>query len=649
MIQLRSLLRMLESSPTGKLELMSGRRPRILIGSEVKNLADEILTDEHVIDLCKQAAGDSRLDALAEAPVAWLASSPIGKIRVVAGMKGREVMATIVMVRDSGAREESEPRREPEPLRREPEPPRREPEIRREIEPSRKQQPEARGEPEPRQPERREDHRRERRSSRAAPAADPRRPSPAPDRPVRAPRRPSVEVKVAPEEARPPPPVQAPKIEATLHSPREPAFAPAELARPREVQLHSPIQGKASAKRVVPASIIELLRRARAANASDLHLGGGVVYARTPAGLAPLPEVEAVTEQQMQDIFDALLTERERVELQRTGGVGFAADVTKTMRVRVNATTTLDGNKLALRLLHASAPSFEDLGLPGELVRATDHPQGLVVITGPSGQGKTTTLSALVQHINLSRAAHVIMVEDPIEIPVSSAQSVVSQRQVGLHAKSFARALEGALRQDPDVIVIGELRDVETVRIALAASETGHLVLGSMNAPSTKSVIDRLIDLFPPADQPQVRHTLGGGLRMVCNQRLVARVPPAEGQATPGKLARAAAFELLPGSPALWSLIRDDKLFQLPSLLQRGKGAGILRLNDSLADLVTRAEVSLEAALSVSDDPRELERILVGPTTIAQPDAPPAELPQGTLGGLINKAGAIFRRGGGST
>lgn len=419
--------------------------------------------------------------------------------------------------------------------------------------------------------------------------------------------------------------------------------------RPREV-LQSPIQDRASARRAVPASIVELIRQARLAHASDLHLGGGVVYARTPAGLAPLPGVEAVTELEMQDIFDVMLTERERAELQRTGGVGFAADVSKTVRVRVNATTTLDGNKLALRLLHANAPSFEDLGLPSDLVRATDHPQGLVVVTGPSGQGKTTTISALVQHINLSRAAHVIMVEDPIEIPVTSAKSVVSQRQVGLHAKSFARALEGALRQDPDVIVIGELRDVETVRIALAASETGHLVLGSMNAPSTKSVIDRLIDLFPPADQPQVRHTLGGGLRMVCNQRLVARVRPAQGQAASGKLARAAAFELLPGSPALWSLIRDDKMFQLPSLLQRGKGAGVLRLNDSLADLVTRAEVSLESALSVSEDARELERILAGSASTSQPEVAPPLEPQGALGGLINKAGAIFgRRGGGPT
>jgi Tfp pilus assembly pilus retraction ATPase PilT len=210
----------------------------------------------------------------------------------------------------------------------------------------------------------------------------------------------------------------------------------------------------------------------------------------------------------------------------------------------------------------------------------------------------------------------------------------MSQREVGTATRTFAAALKASLREDPDVIVVGELRDTETVRMALAASETGHLVLGTMNTPSAAKTIDRLVDLFPTADQQQVRMTLAGGLHLIVSQKLV---PTTDGQTM------APAVELLPGSIALWSLIRDAKTYQIPSLQQRGKGFGILRLDESLADLVRAGRITLASALAVAEAPDELEAVLSGKRVpVALPDA--AKKPD--AGGLLGKAGQIFGKRG---
>ena len=223
-----------------------------------------------------------------------------------------------------------------------------------------------------------------------------------------------------------------------------------------------------------------------------------------------------------------------------------------------------------------------------------------------------------------SRPHHIITVEDPIEIEHPPKRAVISQREVGTHTRSFQSALKGALREDPDVIVIGELRDRDTVEMALSAAETGHLVLATMSAPSGAKTIDRLIDLFPPADQAQVRSTLAGALKMVISQRLV---PSADGAR------RHAAFELITGNVPLWSLIRDDKLFQLPSLLQRGRAYGMIRVEDSLQELLDAGKIDRETARRHADDPR-----------VFDPPAAPTPAPPSEASGVRGAMENLFRR-----
>jgi twitching motility protein PilT len=236
-----------------------------------------------------------------------------------------------------------------------------------------------------------------------------------------------------------------------------------------------------------------------------------------------------------------------------------------------------------------------------------DYHQGLVVVSGPSGAGKTTTLAALVDMFNSEKAVHIITVEDPVEIIHPIKKAIVTQREVGAHTKSFHSALKGSLREDPDVIAIGELRDRETVEKALEAAETGHLVFATMSTPNGASTIDRLIDMFPPDDQSQVRATLAGALKFVVSQRLVARAD---------RRGQVAAVELLTGGMALWSLIRDDKLFQLPSLLQRGRGFGMIRVEDSLNALLSAGVITEASARQYADDPR-----MIGQMAPAQPSS----------------------------
>jgi twitching motility protein PilT len=322
-----------------------------------------------------------------------------------------------------------------------------------------------------------------------------------------------------------------------------------------------------------------------------------------------------------------------KATLEADGSCDFAMQHGEHGRFRVNVTRQRTGLKACFRLIAATIPTLASLGLPEEITKATHHHQGLIVVTGPTGHGKTSTMAAIVDIINANTTHHIITVEDPIEYVHSRKMAMMSQREVGTHTLSFQNALKASLREDPDVIVVGELRDTETVRMALSASETGHLVLGTMNTPSAAKTIDRLIDLFPPADQSQVRLTLAGGLRLIVSQRLLPSVD--------GRRMHAAA-ELLPGGVALWSLIRDNKTFQIPSLQQRGKGFGIIRIDDSLADLVRAGAVSREDAFVVAENRDELDAVLAGRRAPAELSAPPHEAKPNAAAGLFQKAGSIF-------
>jgi twitching motility protein PilT len=382
-----------------------------------------------------------------------------------------------------------------------------------------------------------------------------------------------------------------------------------------------------------------LLGEARASGCTDVHIVGG-----QPPRLRRLAELEpigdALPTTLVQDMLMPLLEHggsHARTALDELGYADFALDLPGAGRLRVNFAKGQSGLKGCFRLIVPQPPTLESLGLPVELRKVAQYHQGLAIVSGPSGQGKTTTMAALVDLVNQSKPHHIITVEDPIEVLHPVKRAVISQRQVGLHTKCFHAALKGALREDPDVIIIGELRDRETVEMALQAAETGHLVIASMSTPSGAKTIDRLIDMFPPEDQAQVRSTLAGALKIVVSQRLVPDVT---------RTRMVAVAELITGNIPLWSLIRDNKLFQLPSLLQRGRNYGMIRAEDSLNELLARGTIDEDTAKRFADDPRAINPGGVKAPT-SSPEGPQSgqDLGKAALGAVRNMFGRGRKEG----
>ncbi|GEN06905.1 hypothetical protein MFU01_19420 [Myxococcus fulvus] len=377
-----------------------------------------------------------------------------------------------------------------------------------------------------------------------------------------------------------------------------------------------------------------VLEQGRSVRASDVHVvAERPVLFRLAGDLVPQGGV--LDAARVEGMLLPVVPERLRAVLERDGSCDFSLDSPEMGRFRVNVSRHRTGLKGTFRVIARDIPTLESLGLPQDIAKATHHHQGLIVITGPSGHGKTSTLAALVDLINSHTSHHILTVEDPVEFVHPRKKALISQREVGGHTRTFASALKGSLREDPDVIVVGELRDTETVRMALAAAETGHLLISTMNTPSAAKTIDRLIDLFPPADQQQVRLSLSSGLRLIVSQRLMAS---ADGKSM------VAAAEVLPGSVALGNLIRDNKTYQIPSLQQRGKSLGIVRFEDSMADLVRAGKVKLEVAKGFVDNPDELEAVVTGRrpgTTVAAPET------SQDSARLLSKMGSLMGRKGG--
>ncbi len=440
----------------------------------------------------------------------------------------------------------------------------------------------------------------------------------------------------APKPAPPPAPKPAGGINILSpekEKPPEPAPQPPPPAEP--VAAEAPPSGPRMVVRPESARDLGmLLEDARNVGASDLH----VIASRPPLFRIIgelLPHGDLLPPEVVEKLLLPHVPERLRPVLDKDGSCDFSLDLRNAGRFRVNVSRQRTGYKGTFRVIPKEIPTLESLGLPTDIAKATHHHQGLIVVTGPSGHGKTSTLAAIVDIINRETAHHVLTVEDPIEYLHPRKKALMSQREVGTHTKTFASALKGSLREDPDVILVGELRDTETVRMALAASETGHLLISTMNTPSAAKTIDRLIDLFPPGDQAQVRMTLSSSLRLIVSQRLL---PNAD------RSGLVAAAELLPGSVALGNLIRDNKTYQIPSLQQRGKSLGIVRFDDSLAELVRAGRTTLEIARGYAENPDELEAVVTGKRPNAPPE-PPAS-PDGAkqllskMGNLLNRKGA---------
>ncbi len=375
-------------------------------------------------------------------------------------------------------------------------------------------------------------------------------------------------------------------------APADPPDRPPSPSRPTAPRTATP--GRRPRSEPSPA-LRKLLGDAVAKSASDVHLvAGQPVRTRTVGALEPSGKPQSADE--VAELIKPLLELRHHEQLASRGYTDLATQLEGVGRFRLNVCRQRTGLKACFRVVAKEPRTVEDLGMPEEVRKLALHHQGLAVFSGPNGHGKTTSMSAIIDMFNATKPLHIITVEDPVEILHPVKMALVTQREVGTHTKSFQSALAGALREDPDIIAIGELRDRETVEMALQASETGHLVVATMSTPSGAKTIDRMIDMFPPDDQSQVRASLAGALKLVVSQRLV---PTVDGR-------RTAAFEMLTGSIPLWSLIRDKKLYQLPSLMQRGRNFGMIKLEDSLRQLVAAGTVSQDDAIANALDPKAL-------------------------------------------
>ncbi|MCW5836281.1 MAG: Flp pilus assembly complex ATPase component TadA, partial [Labilithrix sp.] len=356
------------------------------------------------------------------------------------------------------------------------------------------------------------------------------------------------------------------------------------------------------------AAVDSFLAMAVAARASDLLIvAGRPILLRVATDL--LPRTQPLPAEHVERIAREIVPARLREALERDGSCDFAVEHPTHGRFRVNVSKQRTGFKLNLRVIPKELPTLASLGLPDALLAALRHLRGLVLVTGPSGHGKSTTLAALVDHLNRESARHVMTIEEPIEHVHPRKKGLVSQRDVGLHARTRSRTIQTALREDVDALVIADVRDAESVRHALVACESGHLVLGTMNAPSAAKTVDRILDLFSAAEEPWVRSSLASSLRLLVGQRLV---PSAD------RTRLHAAVELLPWSVALFTLVRDGRTHQIPDLQRRGKAAGIVRLDESLAELVRAQKVTVEVARLFAESPAELDAQLARPAAQAR-------------------------------
>ena len=338
---------------------------------------------------------------------------------------------------------------------------------------------------------------------------------------------------------------------------------------------------------------------------SDLHLSAGVPpYGRFSGKLKPMHE-EIMSEEACNRLIFSMLNNSQRKTLEQTWELDCAYGLKGIARFRVNVYRQRGTYGACLRALGSTIPSTSSLNLPPVVIETSSRPRGLVLVTGPTGSGKTTTLAALLEHINQTRSEHILTIEDPIEFTYKSKKSLIHQRQVNDDTRSFSNALRAALREDPDVILVGEMRDLETIQLAISAAETGHLVFGTLHTSSAAQTVDRMVDVFPPGQQTQIRVQLSGSLTAVFSQTLCQRQNP-----SPGQFGRVMAQEIMINTPAIANLIREGKTAQLYSAMQTGGELGMQTLERALADLIDQGEISLDEGHSKASKPNELDRLI---------------------------------------
>jgi len=337
----------------------------------------------------------------------------------------------------------------------------------------------------------------------------------------------------------------------------------------------------------------EIVHTAVERDASDLHMTVGLppIY-RIDGDLVDAADTP-LTEEDVVSVVRLLANDKQIEELKRSGEVDFAVTFDGEIRMRCNAFYQQGRTALALRMLPLKIPTLQSLDMSDIFIEMAEKPRGLVLLTGPTGSGKSSTLAAMLDHINHTRRRHIITLENPIEFIYKPDKCIINQREVGDDTDSFAAGLRAALRQDPDVILVGEMRDLETISTAITAAETGHLVFATLHTKGAANTIDRIIDVFPPEQQEQIRIQLADVLEFAVSKTLLPKVGGG----------RVAAYEILVATPAVRSLIRQNKSFQITSTMQTGRRQGMQLLDDALAELVRSGQITLEIALGVANDP----------------------------------------------
>lgn len=352
--------------------------------------------------------------------------------------------------------------------------------------------------------------------------------------------------------------------------------------------------------------IDELLHIVVDRNASDLHVCTNSEPIIREDGALKRLNFELLTPNITQRMMYDILSDENIHKFESTLELDFSYALPRRARFRVNMYRDRGAVASAFRLIPQKIPTVQDLNLPPVLERVTDKPRGLVLVTGPTGSGKSTSLAAMIHYINLNRAVHIITIEDPIEYLHTHKLSVINQRELGQDTKSFANALRASLREDPDVILVGEMRDIETIQLAITAAETGHLVFATLHTNNAAESIDRMIDVFPPGQQEQIRIQLANNIQAVISQQLLPRA---------GAPGRVPAVEVMLATPAIRNLIRENKTHQIPSVIQTSGQHAMIAMDQSLRDLYLKGMVTLEEAMMRAINVEELKKMINTPQT----------------------------------